>query len=406
MDPFENAKKQIDKIAKVMKLSDKEITLLKTPKKVLEADLKVGDKTFKAYRIQYNNARGPTKGGIRFHPDVSLGEVKALAFWMTVKCAVVGIPYGGAKGGVAVNPKELSQEELQELSRDFIRKFHKNLGPHKDIPAPDVYTNPQVMAWMMDEYEKIYDMHAPGLITGKPLELGGSHARGYSTAQGGAYCVRELAKVHKLEPKKTKVAVQGFGNAGSFMAKILSSWGYNVVAVSDSKGGIFNEKGLDVEAVIKHKAETKTVVGSEGTKEITNAEILELDVDILVPAALENQITDKNAENVKAKFIVELANGPTTPEADDILEKKGIIVVPDILANAGGVVVSYFEWVQNLSNFYWTEEEVLERLDKIMTRSFDEVHETHKKYKVDMRKAAYILAIEKILKAERIRGNI
>jgi glutamate dehydrogenase len=337
---------------------------------------------------------------------VTLAEVKALAFWMTLKCAVVGIPYGGAKGGVSVNPKELSRDDLEELSREFIRKFHKHLGPHKDIPAPDVYTNPQVMAWMMDEYEEIYDIHAPGVITGKPLEIGGSHARAYSTAQGGAYCIRELATVFKIKPAKTTIAIQGFGNAGSFMAKILADWGYKIVAVSDSKGGIFNEKGLDVEKVAFYKAETKSVIGFEGAKEISNKELLELDVDILVPAALENQIKKENADRIKAKFIIELANGPTTPEADEVLWKKKIIVVPDILANAGGVTVSYFEWVQNLSHFYWTEKEVLERLEHIMKVSFDEVYKTSKEYKVDMRKAAYILAVERILKAEKTRGRI
>ncbi len=408
MDVFDNVKSQLEKIKKIANLTDEEVELLLTPKKIIEKDFYVkldkGERKFKGYRVQYNNARGPTKGGIRYHPKVDLGEVKSLAFWMTLKCAVVDIPYGGAKGGVEVNPKELSEEELENLSRAFIRAIHQDIGPAKDIPAPDVYTNPQIMAWMLDEYEKIIGKHAPGVITGKPVELGGSKGRGFSTSQGGAFVLREYAKLKNMQPENTTVAVQGFGNAGSFMAKILSNWNYKVVAVSDSKGGVYDENGLDIDKVQEYKKQNRSVKGF--AKDITNEELLELPLDVLVPAALENQITKDNAANIKAKVIVELANGPITPEADTILEKNNIAVIPDILANAGGVTVSYFEWVQNLYNYYWEEEEVIEKLEKIMIKSFTQVYETANENKTNLRNGAYILAIRRILAAEKLRGNL
>lgn len=411
MDVFKNAEKQIDNIAEIMKLDKAEVALLKKPKKVIEAKIKVKmdsgeEKVFEAFRVQFNDARGPTKGGIRYHPDVNLSEVKALAFWMAMKCAVVNIPYGGAKGGVKVNPKELSQTEIEKLSRGYIQQIHEHIGPYKDIPAPDVYTNPQIMAWMMDEYEKIKQGHFPGMITGKPIELGGSLGRAYATSQGGAFTLRELAKELKMQPSETTVVVQGYGNAGFHIARILDEEGYKIIAVSDSRGGILSEKGLNVSRVMEHKKETGSVIGFVGTKNITNKELLELDCDVLVPSALENQITKENASNIKAKIILELANGPTTPEADEILFKNKVKVIPDILANAGGVTVSYFEWVQNLYGYYWTEKEVIDKLEDIMVRSFKDVYKTSEEYKVDMRKAAQILAIKRILDAEKLRGNL
>ncbi|MBS1266897.1 MAG: Glutamate dehydrogenase [Candidatus Woesearchaeota archaeon] len=407
---FDNVLEQIDKISELMKLNDKEIKILSNPKKILEFDVNVkmdngSKKEFKGYRVQYNNARGPTKGGIRFHPNVSLGEVKSLAFWMALKCAVVNIPYGGAKGGVIVNPKELSQKELERLSRGFVRNVSDHIGPMKDIPAPDVYTNAQIMSWMLDEFEKIKGKHAPGVITGKPIELGGSLARSYSTSMGGAYVLREIVKIREQEPADIKVAIQGFGNAGMNMAKILDNWGYKIVGVSDSKGGIYNKEGLDIAQVINIKSSKKTVTAYDA-KKVSNDELLELDVDVLVPAALENQITKQNADNINAEIVLELANGPTTPDADKILFEKGVVVVPDILANAGGVTVSYFEWVQNLYGYYWKEAEVLEKLEEIMVNSFKEVYATQEKYNSNMRNAAYIKAIERILAAEKLRGNI
>lgn len=410
-DVFKNAEKQIDKIAKIMKLSSAEIELLKSPKRVIETKVAIKldsgeEKEYDAFRVQFNDARGPTKGGIRYHPNVNLSEVKALAFWMALKCAVVDIPYGGAKGGIKINPKELSQAEIERLSRGYIQQIHMFIGPNKDIPAPDVYTTPQIMAWMMDEFEKIKQGHYPGVITGKPIEVGGSLGRDYATSQGGAFVLRDLIKELGMKSADTKVVVQGFGNVGLNMARILDEWGYKIIAVSDSKGGILNNDGLDIKEVIKVKAETRSVTNYKDAKQITNQELLELECDVLVPSALENQITADNAANIKAKIVLELANGPTTPEADEILFEAGIKLVPDILANAGGVTVSYFEWVQNLQNYYWTEEEVIEKLEKIMVRAFKDVYSTSKEYKVDMRKAAQILAIKRILDAERLRGNL
>ncbi len=406
---YDNAMAQLNTAAGVMNLEGDIKTVLEHPKRILEVSIPVkmddgSTKVFTGFRSQHNNALGPHKGGIRFHPDVSRDEVKALSFWMTMKCAVVGIPLGGGKGGVIVNPKELSEAELERLSRGYIAAIHKYIGPTQDTPAPDVYTTPQIMAWMMDEYEKHVGEHAPGVITGKPLSVGGSAGRGFATAQGGVYVLREAAKKLGMKPGETKVAIQGFGNAGSFMAKILVADGYKIVAVTDSRGGAMNMDGLDVDAVEAHKKANKSVSGAPGTEPVSNEEILELDVDVLVPAALENVITEANATNVNAKVIIELANGPVTPEADKILHENGVVFVPDILSNAGGVTVSYFEQVQNAMNYYWTEEEVLAKLEPIMIQAFNDVWERKEQYGVDMRTAAFVRGIERVREAMLARG--
>lgn len=408
-NPFANAMKQLDKAAKADNMQEKDIAFLRMPQRSISASipLKREDGTIhyvQAYRVQYNTARGPAKGGIRFHHQVTEDEVKALSFWMAMKNAVVGIPFGGGKGGVIINPKELSTKELEQLSRKYIRAMHKDLGVDKDIPAPDVYTTPQVMAWMMDEYETITGESQPGMITGKPIELGGSQGRGYSTAMGGAYIVREIAKIKGLTPKDTTIAIQGFGNAGQHMARLLARWGYRIVAVSDSKTAIHDQKGIDIATASEYKERTKSLAGYDA-KQITNEELLKLPVDILVPAALENQITKENAEEIKAKIIVELANGPTTPEADEILHRKSVTIIPDILANAGGVTVSYFEWVQNRQQYYWSETEVLEKLEKIMVEAFHSVHDIAEEKHVSHRTAAFMLAIRRIKAAQTMRGK-
>ncbi len=398
---FDNVKKLLKKTAGIMGLSEENLNYLSTPKKVLKAKLKVGDKEYQAYRVQYNNVLGPTKGGIRYHPNVSLDEVKALGFWMTLKNSLAGLPYGGAKGGVIVNPKELTEEEIEELSREYVRAFHQDLGAWKDVPAPDVYTTPQIMAWMLDEFEKIKGEKEPAMITGKPLELGGSKGRSYSTAQGGVFVLMELLK----ERKNIKIAIQGFGNAGSNAAKILYEQGYKIIAVSDSKTGIYKNEGLNINEVIAYKRANKTLKGYENAKEISNKELLELETDVLILAALENQITIENADRIKAEIILELANGPVTPEADEILDNKNIIVVPDILANSGGVIVSYFEWVQNLQAYYWTEEEVIKKLKQVIVNSLNKVLSMSKEKNVSLRMAAYIAAIKRILDASKLRGE-
>ncbi len=410
LNPFKIAQEQLDKAAKIMKLDPAVHQILREPMRILEVTIpvKMDDgsvKVFKGFRVQYNDARGPTKGGIRFHPQETLDTVKALAAWMTWKTSVVDLPYGGAKGGVICNPKEMSVAELERLSRGYIRAIGRFIGPEKDIPAPDVYTTPQIMAWMMDEYSKIVGYNTPGVITGKPLEVGGSLGRGDATAKGGMYVLREAAKKIKLDLKKATVAVQGYGNAGQYAHKLVTEmFGSKVVAVSDSKAGIYSEKGLDYDKVLAYKEKTGSVINFPGAKNITNEELLELNVDVLIPAALENQITGKNANNIKAKIVLELANGPTTPEADEILYKKGILDIPDFLANAGGVTVSYFEWVQNINGYYWTEQEVYDRLDQKMTGSFKDVMDAADEYKVDTRTAAYLVAVKRVADAVKARG--
>ena len=405
---FESAFSRLSEALKHVKISDDAKKILSAPKEYMEFSIPVRMdsgklEVFRGYRVHYNDARGPTKGGIRYHPQVSLDEVKALAFWMMFKCAVTDLPYGGAKGGVVVDPKKLSHSELERLSRGYMKAVFKFVGPDIDVPAPDVYTTPEIMGWMVDEYNSIAGKQQPAVITGKPIALGGSLGRDDATARGGFIVMQEVAKVQGIDPKKTTVAVQGFGNAGHFIAKFMHEAGYKVVAVSDSKSGIYNKAGLDIEAVIKHKEEKGAVAGFPGAESVTNEALLELDVNILVPAALENQITAKNADKIKAKIVLELANGPTTPEADAALRKKGVLIIPDILANSGGVTVSYFEWVQNREGYYWSLPEVHEKLTKKMTTAFHEIWEIKEKNKTDMRTAAYVVALKRIVAAVEAR---
>lgn len=399
---FENAMEQLKKAAEVITLSSEKVELLSHPDRVIEVSIPVtmdsGEvRIFTGYRSQYNNALGPYKGGIRYHQGVTYDEVKALSFWMTIKCAALGLPLGGGKGGVIVDPKKLSKTELEKLSRGYVRQLWRYLGSDIDIPAPDVYTNGEIMQWMREEFEHLSGKKDPGMITGKPLVHGGSEVREYATAQGGVHCVLELSKKMNFNPSETTIAIQGFGNAGSHMADILSNKGFRIVGASDSKGGIYNEEGLDVKKLHEHKEHTGSVKGFAGGKDISNEELLELSVHILVPAALEGVITEVNAPRVQAKSIVELANGPTTPEADEILNNKGVMVVPDVLANAGGVTVSCFEWQQNKAGEHWSEADVLRKLEIEMLRAFGEIWETSEKYSVPLRKAAFIRAVERIV---------
>jgi glutamate dehydrogenase/leucine dehydrogenase len=361
---------------------------------------------FTGYRVQYNDARGPAKGGIRFHPEIDARHTNELAFLMAIKCAVVNIPFGGAKGGVSVNPADLSTQDLELVTRGYIRAIADYIGPLKDIPAPDVYTDEQIMAWILDEYERIRREHVPAVVTGKPPELGGITARRYSTALGGIHVLEQALKDQGIEPRGLRVAVQGFGNVGENTARLLHDRGYHVIAVSDVKGGVLDPKGLDIGAVRAHKKKTGRVTDFPGATVITNAELLTIDCDVLVPAALSDQLDTDNANDVKAKIILELANAPTTAAADDILFDRDIFVIPDILANAGGVVVSYFEWSQNLTGDAWPEEKVLERLRQIMITAFNDVHGHCREARCRMRKAAYELAVKRILHAERLRGNL
>lgn len=409
MNAYDNALRQLEKAAEIMKLDNEVLAKLSTPERVVMASLPVrmddgSLQIFQAYRVQYNSARGPYKGGIRFHPQVDLDEVKALGFWMSIKCSVVGIPMGGGKGGVIVDPKTLSQTELERLSRAWVTAFRAVIGPEKDIPAPDVYTTPQIMAWMADEFSKLEGKPSLGVVTGKPIEYGGSLGRGTSTAMGGFYVLQEAVKTTTLKDKDLSIAIQGFGNAGAVMAKLLSDAGHKVVALADSRSVIYDPKGIDIDKVAEHKVKNKSLAGFAGTKEISIEELFALDVDVLIPAALENQITKDNAADIKAKIVVELANGPTTPEADDILFKNGVVLIPDVLANAGGVTVSYFEWLQNLSNNYWSEEEVDAELRERMIPAWNDVYTTAQAHKVDNRTAAFISALKKIELASKIRG--
>ena len=410
LNPFAVAQKQLDQCAKILNLDPGIQAMLRVPVRELHVSLPVrmddGEvKVFQGFRVQYNDANGPTKGGIRFHPDETIDTVKALAAWMTWKCSLVDLPLGGGKGGVICNPKEMSQGELERLSRAYIDQVWRIIGPEKDIPAPDVYTNPQIMAWMMDEYSKLCGKNQFGVITGKPLALGGSAGRGDATARGGLYTVREAAKVLGLDLAKATIAVQGYGNAGYYAACLAQSlFGSKIVAISDSKGGICCDGGFDPVAVGEHKAQTSSVCSFPETDAISNEALLEMDVDILFPSAMENVITETNAPKIKAKIIAELANGPTTPEADEILHKNGVHVIPDFLCNAGGVTVSYFEMVQNFYMYYWDEEEVHKRLEKKMTAAYHKVYETSKKYNINMRQAAYVVAVERVVEAMKLRG--
>ena len=410
LDPFDIAVKQLEKAAKVINLDKQALNILKEPMQILQVRIpvKMDDgrtEVFTGFRVHYNNARGPVKGGIRFHPEESLSTVKALAAWMTWKTAIIDIPLGGAKGGIICDTKKLSAGELERLSRAYVRALGEYIGPEVDVPAPDVYTTPQIMAWMMDEYENIVRRSAPGVITGKPLELGGSLGRGDATAKGGMYVLREGAKKLGLDLSKATVAIQGFGNAGQFAVKLVQEHFHSkVVAVSDTKSGIYSEKGINFDALMEHKKKTGSVANFPGTKNITNEELLELNVDVLIPAAIENQLTAKNADKVKAKIILELANGPTTPDADEIFFKKKIMLLPDFLANSGGVTVSYFEWVQNVGGYYWDLDEVYSRLDKKMTKATKEVLDAAEKYKIDTRTAAYTISVKRVADAMKLRG--
>lgn len=400
---------RINRAGKGIKFSYNEIEILKHPQYTVEVAVPVLKEdgkleVYKGYRVQHNNIRGPFKGGIRFHPEINLDEVSALAFRMTIKCAVVDIPYGGAKGGIKVDSKQFTERELKRLTRGYVRAIADIIGPDKDIPAPDVYTNPQIMAWFMDEYSHIKRVNSPAVVTGKPLEIGGSLGRDTATAQGSFYVLEALGQKEGNIGKGKTVAVQGFGNAGLNFARIANQAGYTIVAVSDSRGGVYNKNGLDIEETVKHKRENGTVQGFPGADNITNKELLELPVDVLAPSALEEAIHKDNADKIKAKIVLELANGPVTQEADQILNANGVMVVPDVLANAGGVIVSYFEWVQNIRHFYWEMDKMQANLKKQITRASCLVWDYMNDYGVDMRSAAYIAAIEKLTKALYIRG--
>jgi len=410
INPFEVAKKQIDIAARYLNVDPGLLEKLKHTKRemIVHFPVKMDDgtvKVFTGYRIQHDVARGPAKGGIRYHPDVDLDEMRALAMWMTWKSAVVNIPFGGAKGGVQCNPKEMSPHEIEHLTRRFTWEISNMLGPEQDIPAPDVYTNPQVMAWIMDTYSILKGYSVPGVVTGKPIELGGSLGRLEATGRGVVIAALEALKYLKRPLEGAKVVIQGCGNVGGVTAEQFRRLGAKVIALSCSVNGIYNEKGLDVRRVLDRKAKYKCFVcETKEETEITNQELLELNCDILVPAAIENQITERNASRIRAKIIAEGANGPTTPEADEILNEGGVFIVPDILANAGGVTVSYFEWVQNLQELIWSEEEVLDRLTRIMQRSFKEVFEISLSKKIPMRTAALVLGIGRVAEATRLRG--
>jgi glutamate dehydrogenase (NAD(P)+) len=409
INPWHVAQQQFDLAAEKLNLDPGLRRVLREPRRELTVHfpVKMDDgsvQVFAGYRVQHNLGRGPAKGGIRYHQDVTLDEVKALAMWMTWKCAVVGIPYGGGKGGVVVDPKKLSRRELENLTRRFTTEISVLIGPERDIPAPDVNTNSQTMAWIMDTYSMHVGYTVPGVVTGKPISLGGSEGRNEATARGAVFCIIEAAKHLKIDLHGATVVVQGFGNAGAIAAQLMSREGSTIIAVSDSTGGIHDPKGLDIARVISWKAEHGTVRGFPGAQPISNADLLELECDVLIPAALENVITQNNAERVKTRIIAEAANGPTTPEADDILERKGVFIIPDILCNAGGVTVSYFEWVQDLNRDHWSEAIVNSKLHEIMTGAFAEVLAMADKEQVSQRMAAYLLAVERVASATSIRG--
>jgi glutamate dehydrogenase/leucine dehydrogenase len=410
VNPFEIAQNQLAEAAKFIDVDKELLEILKQPQRIIEVSIPIKmdngkTKIFTGFRVQHNNARGPYKGGLRYHPNVSLEEVKALALWMTFKCSVVDIPYGGAKGGIIVDPHKLSQAELQRLTRGYVDRIYEFIGPRKDIPAPDVYTNSQIMSWILDEYNHISREHNPGVVTGKPVELEGSKGRDTATSKGGIIVLDELLRNLGIEKSAVTVAIQGYGNAGANMAELLHDEGFKVIAVSDSKGGILAKNQIDPQALSEHKRKTGSVVGFNGSTPITQEELLTLDATVIIPAALEDVFTKENANRVKAKIIVELANGPTTLEADHIFAQKGIPVIPDILANAGGVTVSYFEWVQNLTRDYWSAEKVHDRLDEKMRSAFADIYTLSNQKKITLRQAAYAIAIERIISSIKLRGN-
>src|SRR6266496_1545708 len=408
-NPFEIARSQLRKVADTFAINPNLVNVLQECKKALSVSVPVSmddgtTRVFQGYRVTHNVARGPSKGGIRYHPDVTLDEVKALAMWMTWKCALAGIPFGGAKGGVVCNPKTMSEGELQRMTRRFTSEIINEIGPEKDIPAPDVGTDGRVMAWIFDTYSMNKGHSVLGVVTGKPLTIGGSLGREEATARGALYCVREAVRKKQMSLAGTTVAVQGFGNVGSFLAKFLAEDGATVIAVSDSTSGLYNPNGIDVQAAIAHKRETGSLAGFRGAEPISNEELLLLECDVLAPCALEQVITAENADKVKAKIIVEGANGPVTPAADEILEDRDVLVLPDILANAGGVIVSYFEWVQGLQEYFWKEAEVNARLNDIITKAFDETWHTYQQRETTMRFAAYGLAVQRVSEATITRG--
>ena len=408
-NPYDIAKEQLRRVAELFAVDSNLVNILQECKKAVVVSVPVtmddgNILAFEGYRVTHNVARGPSKGGIRYHPDVELDEVKALAMWMTWKCALMGIPFGGAKGGIAVDPKKLSPSELQRMTRRYTSEIINEIGPEKDIPAPDVGTTPAVMAWIFDTYSMNKGHSVLGVVTGKPLNVGGSLGRLEATAHGALYCIQEAVRKRDLRMADLRVAVQGFGNVGSFLAKFLAEQGATVIAVSDSRGGIYNEAGLDMAAVLAHKQETGALEGLRGAESITNEELILLDCDVLAPCALEQVITTANADQVKAKIIAEGANGPVTPAADEILDDRGVLILPDVLANAGGVVVSYFEWVQGLQEYFWKEDEINSKLRDITTRAFNETWRTMDERKTTMRLSAYGLAVRRVADATITRG--
>jgi glutamate dehydrogenase (NAD(P)+) len=409
LNPMRIAQIQFDMAAEYLKLDQGLRQILRSPKRVLEVSIptKMDNgqvKVFTGYRVQHNVVRGPSKGGIRYHPNVTLDEVKALAMWMTWKTATVNIPYGGAKGGVICDPKRMSKPELERMTRRYASEILPLIGPEKDIPAPDVYTDSQTMAWIMDTYSMTKGYSALGVVTGKPISIGGSEGRKDATARGVLVTVEEACKVKKLPFRGASVAIQGFGNVGSLVAKLFAEKRARVVAISDSRGGVFNSRGIDPLKAMRYKERSGTVVGMPGTSRISNDDLLTMKCDILVPAALENVITLNNVEQIKAKIVAEAANGPTTPHADEVLARRGIMLIPDILANAGGVTVSYFEWVQDLQSFFWPVEEVNAKLETVMRRAFLEVFDSMRRHRTQMRTGAYVLAVGRVADATLVRG--
>lgn len=411
VNPFEMAQQQLLDCANILNLDQGVVDILMQPQKQIQVSIpvKMDDGTiqvFQGFRVQYNNALGPYKGGIRFHPDETIDTVRALAAWMTWKGSVLGLPLGGGKGGVICNPKVMSDGELERLSRGYVRALWQHIGPDMDVPAPDVYTSGQIMAWMMDEYSVISGKNQYGVVTGKPVIVGGSLGRGDATARGGMYTLREAAKEVGLDLSKAKIAILGFGNVGSFAASLAGEmFGSRIVAVSDSKGGVYDEQGIDIASLNGHKKKTRSVIGYKGLKTLTNEDVLALPVDIIVAAAPdEGAINGRIAKTIKAKIICELANGPTTPDGDEVFVKNGLHVIPDFLCNAGGVTVSYYEMVQNMYMHYWTLDEVYSKLDKAMTKSYHEVLDASREYKINMRQAAYVVAVRRVVEAMKVRG--
>ncbi len=412
-DPYKNVLKVLDEAAEILGYSKSDVEAIKYPERELKVSIPVvmdnGEvKVFEGYRIQHSTSRGPAKGGVRFHPDVNVNEVKALAAWMTFKCAVVNIPYGGGKGGVVCDPSQLSEKELRAITRRFTAAIAPLIGPEQDIPAPDVGSNATVMGWMMDTYSMLKGHCVHGVVTGKPIELGGALGRNEATGRGVMFTVKNIMNKLGLEMKDSDIAIQGMGNVGSVSAKLLYQEGFKIAAISDVSGGIYKKEGLDIPRILEYLGENRKNLlkdyQEDGVTHITNSELLEMDVTILIPAALENQINEKNADRIRARVIVEAANGPTTTEADEILKKKGIVLVPDILANAGGVVVSYFEWVQNIQSVSWTEQKVNEKLKDIMDPSFEAVWNIAQEKGVTLRTGAYLIAVDRVLKAKKARA--